>query len=122
MSKISDEDDLKPSAVFVEDAEAQPRHLGSYSQNVNAKIYNPLAGVSKVDLFDRVHRFCQEFGFDDEVDTFQKGALAAQHQKGFEDLAELTEEDKYHLRREYTRSYFIITQGLECILTFDLDR
>lgn len=67
------------------------------------RILNPLAGVSKNDLFDRVLRFCQEYGFQEHVETFQKGALVAQNQKGFEDLPELTEEDKYHLKRETTR-------------------
>lgn len=68
-----------------------------------SRIYNPLAGISKGDLYDRVLRFCQEYGFEEHVETFQKGALAAQHQKGFEDLPELTDDDKHHLRREHTR-------------------
>lgn len=68
-----------------------------------SRIYNPLAGIPKSDLYDRVLRFCQEYGFEEHVETFQKGALVAQHQKGFEDLPELTDDDKYHLRREHTR-------------------
>ncbi|KAJ5098127.1 hypothetical protein N7532_005128 [Penicillium argentinense] len=106
MSKRSLDDDLKPNAVFVEDAEAQA-DLGSYSHNVNARIYNPLGGITKVDLYDRVLRFCQEYGLEDQVETFQKGALAAQHQKDFEELSELTEEDKYHLRRETTHKWHL---------------
>ncbi|KAJ5165996.1 hypothetical protein N7492_006292 [Penicillium capsulatum] len=106
MSKLSGDDDCKPTAVFVEDAEAQSQ-VGNYSQNVNARIYNPLAGVSKDDLYDRVLRFCREFGFEEHVETFQKGALAAQHQKGFEDLSELTDEDKHHLTREYTHKWHL---------------
>ncbi|CAI7649090.1 unnamed protein product [Penicillium pancosmium] len=102
MSKHSLEEDLKPKSVFVEDAEAAQADLGSYSRNINARISNPLAGIAKVDLYDRVLRFCQEFGFEDHIETFQKGALAAQNPNSFEDLSELTEEDKYHLRREYT--------------------
>lgn len=69
------------------------------------RISNPLAGIAKVDLYDRVLRFCQEFGFEDHIETFQKGALAAQNPQSFEDLSELTEDDKYHLRREYTRAW-----------------
>lgn len=69
------------------------------------RILNPLAGVTKDDLYDRVDRFCHEYGFEDKIELFQKGALAAQHQKGFEDLSELSEEDKYHLRREHTRMH-----------------
>lgn len=37
MSKISVDEDLKPNEVFVEDAEAQSRDLGTYSRNVNAR-------------------------------------------------------------------------------------
>lgn len=76
----------------------------SANGNVIERIYNPLAGIPKVDLYDRVLRFCQEFGFEDHVEVFQKGALAAQNPREIEELSELTEEDKYHLRREYTRA------------------
>ncbi|KAJ5736958.1 uncharacterized protein N7483_002083 [Penicillium malachiteum] len=99
-------DDFKPNSVFVEDAE-QAQHLGSYSQNINARILNPLAGVTKDDLYDRVYRFCQEYGFEDQVELFQKGTLAAQHQKGLEDLTELSDEDKYYLEREYTHKWHL---------------
>lgn len=37
MSKLSVDEDLKPNEVFVEDAEAQSRDLGTYSHNINAK-------------------------------------------------------------------------------------
>ncbi|KAJ5710137.1 hypothetical protein N7493_009729 [Penicillium malachiteum] len=99
-------DDFKPNSVFVEDAE-QAQHLGSYSQNINARILNPLAGVTKDDLYDRVYRFYQEYGFQDQVELFQKGALAAQHQKGFENLTELSDEERYHLKREYTHKWHL---------------
>jgi hypothetical protein len=129
MSKHSLDDDLKPREVFVEDAESQVRHLGDYSRNVNARcvlgglggssvlvtadlfiyrIYNPLSGITKDDLYDRVLRFCQEYGFEEHVETFQKGALVAQRPKEFEELSELTDDDKYYLRRETTRMSSLI--------------
>lgn len=37
MARISEDDDFKTNEVFVEDAEVQARHLGGYSQNVNAR-------------------------------------------------------------------------------------
>jgi hypothetical protein len=37
MAKLSVDDDLKPTSVFVEDAEAQQGHLGSYNKNFNAR-------------------------------------------------------------------------------------
>jgi hypothetical protein len=67
------------------------------------RIYNPLSGITKDDLYDRVLRFCQEYGFEEHVETFQKGALVAQRPKEFEELSELTDDDKYYLRRETTR-------------------
>ncbi|KAJ5117416.1 hypothetical protein N7448_011048 [Penicillium atrosanguineum] len=106
MSKLS-LNDCKPDEVFVEDAERQDVGSGTYSQNINARIYNPLAGISKGDLYDRVLRFCQEYGFEEHVETFQKGALAAQHQKEFDDLPELTDDDKHHLRREHTHKWHL---------------
>ncbi|KAJ6164920.1 hypothetical protein N7470_003592 [Penicillium chermesinum] len=89
MSKRS-VDNLKPSTVFVEDAEAQASHLGSYSQNVNAS-----------------RSLLQEFGFEAELETFRKGALASQNQTDFEGLGELTEDDKRHLRRETTHKWHL---------------
>jgi hypothetical protein len=41
--------------------------------------------------------------------------LAAQHQKGFEDLSELTDDDKYHLRREHTRTSTGILESFHLI-------
>jgi len=76
------------------------------------RIYNPLSGISKDDLYERVLRFCQEYGFEDHIETFQKGALVAQRPKDFENLPELVEEDKYHLRREYTRMSPFIRLGI----------
>ncbi|KAJ6069051.1 hypothetical protein N7499_010938 [Penicillium canescens] len=107
MSKHSLDDDLKPREVFVEDAESQVPHLGDYSRNVNARIYNPLSGITKDDLYDRVLRFCQEYGFEEHVETFQKGALVAQRPKEFEELPELTDDDKYYLRRETTHKWHL---------------
>jgi hypothetical protein len=72
------------------------------------RIYNPLSGITKDDLYDRVLRFCQEYGFEDHVETFQKGALVAQRPKEFEELSELTDDDKYYLRRETTRMSSLI--------------
>lgn len=47
--------------------------------------------------------FCQEHGLQDKLKAFQKGALVAQNPGNFEEIPELTEEDKYYLRREISR-------------------
>jgi hypothetical protein len=62
-----------------------------------------LSGISKQELFDQVSRFCADNGLQDRVATFQKAALVAQSPEDIENISELDEEDKYHLRREVTR-------------------
>jgi hypothetical protein len=67
------------------------------------RIINPLSGIPKSELFDQVSRFCADHGLQDKETTFQKAALVAQSPEKFEHIAELDEDDKYHLRREVTR-------------------
>ena len=67
------------------------------------RIRNPLSGIPKKDLLERVSGFCAEHGLQDKVSTFHKGALVAQSPEDFESIPELDEDDKYHLRREITR-------------------
>jgi len=69
------------------------------------RIRNPLAGINKRGLRFKVSGFCQEYGFQEEEEVFFKGALAAQNPEDYEKLEELTELDKYHLRREVTRRW-----------------
>lgn len=42
---------------------------------------------------------------EEESDLFNRAAILAQHPEAFEDHAELTEDDKYHLRRETTHKW-----------------
>ncbi|EKG12213.1 Sugar/inositol transporter [Macrophomina phaseolina MS6] len=76
-----------------------------YNRNVNAKILNPLAGISKEELLLRVSAFCVEVGLQEHLSVFQKGALVAQSPSDFENISELDEDDKYHLRREITHKW-----------------
>ncbi|KAJ7064199.1 hypothetical protein C8F01DRAFT_1055024 [Mycena amicta] len=73
--------------------------------NVNAKIKNPLKDIPKATLFAQVASFCAEHGFSDRVPLFQKAALVAQSPAYFEDIEELDEQDRYHLRREITHKW-----------------
>jgi hypothetical protein len=71
------------------------------------RIYNPLAGLSKTQLFINVTHFCEAYGLEDKIDTFKKAALLAQSPLNFESIDELDEEDKYYLRRETTRKLLV---------------
>lgn len=77
----------------------------SIENNVNAAVMNPLSGKSQQQLLSEVEEFCNTHGFQSDLAIFQKGALVAQHPNSFEDLPQLTEEDRYHLRREITHRW-----------------
>ncbi|GME25686.1 Sugar/inositol transporter [Neofusicoccum parvum] len=76
-----------------------------YNRNVAAKILNPLAGISREELLLKVSAFCVDAGLQEHLSVFQKGALVAQNPQDFEKIAELDEEDKYHLRREISHKW-----------------
>jgi sugar porter (SP) family MFS transporter len=78
-----------------------------YTRNVNAKIVNPLAGISKDELHHKVDAFCDSWGFQEHKEVFWKGALAAQNPKDYENIPELLEEDKIHIRREVTHRWHL---------------
>ncbi|WRT67418.1 uncharacterized protein IL334_004389 [Kwoniella shivajii] len=93
-------------AGHIEDIEASHRdHIVARNRNISAKIQNPLHGLSKGQLLDLSDRFCTEKGFDDKRDLFQRAALLSQKPDDFESISELTEEDRYWLRREKTNKW-----------------
>ena len=51
--------------------------------------------------------FCQEYGFTGKEYVFFRGALAAQNPREFQDIAELTDDDKYWLKRETTNRWHL---------------
>ena len=77
----------------------------SAQRNTNAKLRNPLTGLTKEQLRDRVETFAAAKGLTHIVEDLKKGALIAQDPKNFENLEELSEEDKTGLRREVTHRW-----------------
>jgi hypothetical protein len=73
-------------------------------RNEDARIRNPLADLTTQELSNRVVAFCSKYGFNGDIETFQKAALVAQVPEGFETIDMLSQDDKYHLRRETTRT------------------
>ncbi|KAI8299994.1 hypothetical protein K4K59_001863 [Colletotrichum sp. SAR11_240] len=104
MSRVSDvEGDVK-SKLDVSHVE----HSGAnYSRNINAKIRNPLIGISSSDLRVQVTGFCREFGFEEKENVFYRGALAAQNPENYESIDDLTEDDKHVLHREVTHKWHL---------------
>lgn len=87
------------------DSTTEVRHIDNISRNVNAKLANPLYGLTKEDLSRDANRFAKNHGLDHLSEIFVKGALVAQNPTGFEEIAALDEEDKAILRREITHRW-----------------
>lgn len=73
--------------------------------NANAKLANPLKGISRKQMLRDVDEFAQQHDLNDIVPELQKGALIAQDPASFESIDLLTEEDKVFLREEITHKW-----------------
>lgn len=75
------------------------------------RIQNPLRNIPKAKLLRQVEAFVADKGLQDKTELFKKAALLAQNPKDFENLHELTEDDKVVIRRETTRQFLLSPQG-----------
>ncbi|EKM80826.1 hypothetical protein AGABI1DRAFT_119397 [Agaricus bisporus var. burnettii JB137-S8] len=72
---------------------------------LNAKLANPLAGLSHEQLMEDGKAFATRYGLEDLSELFKKGALVAKDPLAFEDLSLLTEEEKQALREEVSNKW-----------------
>ncbi|KAK4241198.1 putative polyol transporter 1 [Achaetomium macrosporum] len=73
------------------------------SRNLEARIKNPLAGLSREELMSRVEVFAQEKGLTEHIPILRKGALVAQDPDAYGEISgpeALTDEEKAVLRKE----------------------
>lgn len=73
--------------------------------NPHLRIWNPLVGISRDNLYSQVSAFCSEYGFTHKQDIFFRGALAAQNPTTYDSLPDLTPDDKLWLQRESTHRW-----------------
>ncbi|TEB24574.1 hypothetical protein FA13DRAFT_1305986 [Coprinellus micaceus] len=104
MNMSDDKHSTDKVSVHDEKVVATTQHV-DLAHNVQAKIQNPLHGITQDELVKQVQSFANEKGFEDKVDLFTKGALLAQHPGAFESVPGMTEEDKNHIRRETTHKW-----------------
>lgn len=78
---------------------------GKSTENINAKLANPLAGIPHEQLMADAEAFAKRHGLGHLSEVFKKGALVAQDPLAFESLSQLSEEDKICLRREVTHKW-----------------
>jgi hypothetical protein len=74
-------------------------------KDTNTKLKNPLAGLSREELYLDIEEFTQEKNLGDIVELLKRGALVAQDPRSFELLNELSEDEKELLRREKTHRW-----------------
>src|SRR5947208_10682037 len=79
--------------------------LDNVASNVNAKLSNPLAGLSHEQLMNDGAEFARTHGLGHLEDLFSKGALAAQDPLAFEGISHFTESEKEIFRRELTHRW-----------------
>ena len=72
---------------------------------VSAKLKNPLSGMTKDELLADVEAFAREKDLEDILPLLQRGSLVAQNPKNFENVSELTEDEKMWLRKEITNRW-----------------
>lgn len=72
---------------------------------LNARLANPLAGLSHKQLMEDGEAYAMKNGLEDLSDLFKKGALVAKDPLAFEDLPLLNEEEKQALRGEVSNKW-----------------
>ncbi|TFK35902.1 hypothetical protein BDQ12DRAFT_655262 [Crucibulum laeve] len=85
--------------------EERQEHHSNFVNNFQARIQNPLYGISREDLLKQVEEFTRAHGMEEKTELFKKGALLAQSPAAFEEIPELTEEDRVTIRRETTHKW-----------------
>lgn len=95
----ADTKDKTPNVEYIENDIERLKSGKANNEN------NPLAGLSATELTDQVVAFCGKYGFEDKLDVFHKAAKVAQRPHDFESIEDLSEDDKYWIRRETTSEY-----------------
>ena len=72
---------------------------------INHKLRNPLAGFSREQLLDDVTAFAKAKSLEYALDDLKKGALIAQRPKAFEDIEDLSEDERVLLRNEWGKRW-----------------
>jgi len=75
------------------------------NNDVNSKLANPLAGRSKESLYKEADTLADKYDLQDIQPLLRKGALVAQAPVGFDEIQELSEDEKEALRSEFTHKW-----------------
>jgi len=99
-------EDQIPLPSEMNDEKERQAALGRMDRNaLNAMLENPLAGKSREAVMNDARKFARDNGMGEDEDLFAKAALVAQRPNDFENIPELTDEDKAALRFEITHKW-----------------
>ncbi|OJT05084.1 Major myo-inositol transporter IolT [Trametes pubescens] len=101
MSLENEKSSIKQQSIS--DYAKEVKHIDNTAADV--KLLNPLVGIPHDQLMEDGSAFAKSHGLADLEEEFRKGALVAQDPTAFESLTQLSEEDKYVLRRELTHRW-----------------
>ena len=110
---MSAEDVKKTPQGSIHDEGKSPHHQPADVDNpanpaitkANAKLANPLAGISHEQLMENGAEFARAHGLGHSEDLFRKGALAAQDPLAFDGISHFTDIEKDIFRREFTHRW-----------------
>ena len=106
-----DSDVKKSPPGSIHDEEKRPHHHqpadvdNAAITKANAKLANPLAGISHEQLMENGAEFARAHGLGHSEDLFRKGALAAQDPLAFDSISHFTDIEKDIFRREFTHRW-----------------
>jgi hypothetical protein len=104
--EISHDENTVPALPSDGDETKRAQVVRKMSQTaLNAMLENPLAGQSRESVIRDARKFAQDHGMADSEEDFIKGALVAQRPNDFENIPELSEEDKATLRFEIAHKW-----------------
>ncbi|OHE92134.1 hypothetical protein CORC01_12589, partial [Colletotrichum orchidophilum] len=82
------------------------KSIAELTRNLEGEIKNPLKGIPKAELLERVTVYQQAHGLPDDIlPLLKKGALVAQNPALFESIEELDEGERDALRQEVTHRW-----------------
>lgn len=90
----------KPQVGHVEYRDEAEARTGGEPHFKTSKLSNPLESLSRETLLRDVNSFAEKFNLQDVVTDLEHGALIAQRPTEFEDIPDLTEDEKDALRNE----------------------
>lgn len=97
--------DRKSPVGSTHDEKREVPHVDTAISNINAKLANPLTGLSHEQLIASGAEFARTHGLGHLEEEFKKGALAAQDPLAFEKVPYFSEDDKDIFRRELTHRW-----------------